>query len=262
MSSEGERSTATPTIAELRSVTQPASVTERGAQETWAARLYMRRISPYFTRLLLAARLTPNVVTALMIPAGLLAGVLLTLPGILAAAGAVLCIQLQVLLDCSDGEVARWRNSYSPRGIYLDQIAHYVTEAALPAGLGVRAAQGWGSLDGWTSLGLLVAVLILILKSETHLAGIARLRAGRPVAPEQAPSEGGRLRFREGVRLLPFVRPFQAVEASFLALAAAVVDAAAGSLVGTRTLLAVLGAAALVAVVGHGAAILASDRLK
>src|SRR5918999_4610852 len=135
MSSGGERTARAPSIAELRTVTQPESVTGRGAQETWAARLYMRRVSPYLTRLLLAARFSPDVVTALMIPAGLLAGFLLTVPGILAAAGAVLCIQLQVLLDCSDGEVARWRNAYSPRGIYLDQLAHYATEAAIPAGL-------------------------------------------------------------------------------------------------------------------------------
>jgi phosphatidylglycerophosphate synthase len=262
MNPQGQTTARPPSIAELRTVTQPASVTERGAQETWAASLYMRRVSPYFTRLLLTTPLSPNAVTALMIPVGLAAGLVLTLPGVLAAVGVVLLVQLQVLLDCSDGEVARWRGSYSPRGIYLDHIVHYVTEAAIPAGLGVRAAAGWGSIDGWTSLGLLVAVLILILKSETHLAGIARLRAGRPVVLEEGTgSAGGRYRLRDGVRLLPSVRPFQAVEASLLALAAAIGDAASDSLLGTQVLLAVLGGAALVAVLGHGAAILRSDRL-
>jgi phosphatidylglycerophosphate synthase len=262
MSSGGERTAAAPSIAELRTATQPESITERGAQETWAARLYMRRVSPYLTRLLLAARLSPDAATALMIPVGLAAGFFLTLPGIAAAAGAVICVQLQVLLDCSDGELARWQNTQSTRGIYIDQLAHYATEAAIPAGLGVRAAHGWGSLDGWTSLGLLIAVLILLLKSETHLAGIARLRAGRPVPIEPAPVGGRALRLRDGPRLLPFLRPFQAVEASLLALAAAIGDAAAGGLIGTRTLLAALAGAAIVAVVGHGGAILASDRLK
>jgi hypothetical protein len=158
--------------------------------------------------------------------------------------------------------VARWRESYSPRGIYLDQLAHYVTEAAIPAGLAVRAAGGWGSIDGWTSLGLLVAVLILILKSETHLAGIARLRAGRPVSVQAEHSAGTRLRVRDGVRLLPFVRPFQAVEASILALAAAAGDEIAGDLLGTRVLLVVLAGGAVVAVTGHAAAMLRSDRLR
>jgi phosphatidylglycerophosphate synthase len=262
LTSQGQRAAQPSSIAELRSVTQPEAVTNRGSQETWAASLYMRRVSPYFTRLLLAAKLSPNAVTALMIPAGLAAGLLSSLPGLLAAAGAVLLVQLQVLLDCSDGEVARWQDSYSPRGIYLDQIAHYVTEAAIPAGLGVRAASGWGSIDGWTALGLLVAVLILLLKSETHLAGIARLRAGRPVQLDPTPTRSGRLKLRDGVRLLPFLRPFQAVEASLLAFAAAVGDELAGDPLGTRVLLVALAAAALVAVVGHGMAMLRSDRLR
>jgi hypothetical protein len=66
---------------------------------------------------------------------------------------------------------------------------------------------------------------------------------------------------REGARLLPFLRPFQAVEASLLALAAAVVDEVAGDLTGSRVLVLLLLAAAAVAVVGHLLAILASDRL-
>ena len=69
----------------------------------------MRRLSPYLTRLLLRTPLTPNGVTWLMIAVGLAAAALLTLPGLLPAIGAVVLIQLQLLLDCSDGELARWR---------------------------------------------------------------------------------------------------------------------------------------------------------
>ena len=226
----------------------------------------MRRVSPYATRLLLATPLTPNAVTALMIPTGLLAALSLSLPGLLAALGAVALVQLQLLLDCSDGEVARWRRRFSPAGVYLDQIAHYATEAALPAALGVRADGGWDSLGGWTALGLLVSVLILLLKAETHLVAVARFRSGKPAveeaAPEALPPRVVRLPLRHGVRLLPLFRPFQAVEASLLALAAAVADTIADSLEGTRVLLLVLVAAAGVAVVGHLLAVLASDRLR
>ena len=81
-----------------------------------------------------------------------------------------------------------------------------------------------------------------------------------PAASSTSPS-GRRLRLREGVRLVPFLRPFQAVEASLLALAAAVVDAAGDDLTGSRALLVALVAAAAIAVVGHLLAILASDRL-
>jgi phosphatidylglycerophosphate synthase len=255
-----------PSIAELRATTQPEWLVGRADAEHWAGRLYMRRVSPYLTRVFLRAGLSANAVTALMIPTGLLAALVLTFPGLASAIGAVLLIQLQLLLDCSDGEVARWRRTFSPLGIYLDQIAHYSTEAALPAALGVRADGGWDSIGGWTALGLGVSVLILLLKAETHLVLLARARSGQPVTEEEpadAPVTGsGRFRLRQGARLLPAVRPFQAVEASLLALAAAVADAARGDLLGSRVLLAVLGCAGLLAVTGHLLALIASGRLR
>jgi len=221
----------------------------------------MRRLSPYLTRLLVSAPLSPNAVTALMLPTSLLAALSLSFPGIVTAVGAVLLAQLQLLLDCSDGELARWRRSFSPVGLYLDQVAHSVAEAALPAALGVRADGGWDSMGGWTTVGLVVSVLILLLKSETHLIEVALGRMDRPVA-EEASQPSGRFRLRQGWRLVPFLRPFHWVEATLLALAAAVVDAIAGDLAGSRGLLLVLVAAAFVAVVGNLISILASDRLR
>jgi phosphatidylglycerophosphate synthase len=246
-------------------VTQPGWLLARPGAEHWAGRLYMRRLSPYATRRLLQTPLTANALTALMIPVGLLAAFFLTLPGLLPAAGAVLLVQLQLLLDCCDGEVARWRRTFSPAGTYIDQLAHYSTEAALAAALGIRADGGWSSIGGWTALGLTVAVLIVLLKSETHLVVVARARAGLgPVAdeaPDPAPSPQRRPRLREGVRLLPSFRPFHAVEATLLAFAAAVADALVDGLTGTRVLLLALVAFGLVAVCGHALAVLASKRL-
>jgi hypothetical protein len=104
------------------------------------------------------------------------------------------------------------------------------------------------------------------LKAETHLVLLARARSGQTVAEEEpvdAPVTGtGRFRLRQGARLLPAVRPFQAVEASLLVLAAAVADAARGDLLGSRVLLAVLGCAGLLAVTGHLLALIASGRLR
>lgn len=253
-----------PSLAELRAVTQPEAHLQRPGAEHWAGRLYMRRLSPYLTRLLLGTPLSANGVTALMLPVGLAAAACVSFAGVLPAVGAVLLVQLQLLLDCSDGEVARWRRTFSPKGVYLDQIGHYSTEAALAAALGVRADGGWGSIGGWTALGLAVAVLILLLKAETHLVAIARARSGRTAieeSPADAPS-APRLALRQGLRLLPFLRPFQAVEASFLVLAAAVADALVDGLGGSRVLLAGLAVAAVVAVTAHLLAVLSSDRLE
>ena len=75
----------TPSIAELRAATQPASIFARNSGEHWAGRLYVRRFSPYLTRRLLGTRVTPNAVTWAMIAVGLAAAAVLTLPGVLPA---------------------------------------------------------------------------------------------------------------------------------------------------------------------------------
>ena len=129
-----------------------SSIFARNSGEHWAGRLYIRRISPHLTRLLLRTPLTPDAVTWLMILAGVLAAGVLTLPGIVPAIGAVLLIQLQILLDCSDGELARWLDRRSPLGVYLDRVGHWVTEALLPIALGIRADGGWDQLGTYTTL--------------------------------------------------------------------------------------------------------------
>src|SRR5919204_5061147 len=175
-------SMAEPTIAELRAATQPASIFARDSGEHWAGRLYVRRASPYLTRMLLRTRISPNGVTWLMIIAGLAAAAVLSVPGVATAVAAVALIQLQILLDCSDGELARWQQRFSPTGIYLDRLGHWLTQAALPIALGVRADGGWDELGTYTALGLLVAVLVLLVKGESALVTVARAEAGLAVA--------------------------------------------------------------------------------
>ena len=255
-----------PSIGELRAATQPAALFERNSGEHWAGRLYMRRLSPYLTRALLRTSLTPNSVTWLMIASGLLAALLLTLPGVAPAVAAVVLIQLQLLLDCSDGELARWQGKLSAAGVYLDRLGHYLTETALPIALGIRADGGWDSIGGWTTLGLLIAVLVLLVKSETVLVHVARAESGKPVvedAEEVAAPRGGALRrIRRAAGFLPFFRAFVAMEATLLALAAATIDAVAGDLSATRALVLALVPLAAITAAGHLLAILASSRLR
>jgi len=258
--------TSAPSIAELRAVTQPASIFERNSGEHWAGRLYMRRLSPYLTRLLLRTPISPNGVTWLMILSGVAAAAVLTLPGIWPAAVAVLLIQLQLLLDCSDGELARWTERRSPAGIYLDRLGHYLTEALLPVGLGIRADGGWDDIGGWTTLGLVVAVLVLLIKSETVLVTIARVESGLERAADTravaAPRVRGLAAVRGALGRLPFFRAFVAMEATLLALAAAIGDEIAGDLDVTRGLLIALVPIAAITAAGHLLAILTSSRLR
>ena len=255
-----------PTIAELRSATQPASIFARNSGEHWAGKLYMRRLSPYLTRLLIRTPLTPDAVTWLMILVGLAAAAVLTLPGLLPAIGVVVLIQLQLLLDCSDGELARWREASSPAGIYLDRMAHNLTEAALPVALAIRADGGWDSIGGYTTLGCVAAVLALLVRVETALVIVARAEAGLPVAEDTAavaaPRASGLARLRRMVAFFPFFRAFVAIEATILALLAAIADSFVDGVPFTRGLVIALVPVAAITVVGHLAAILSSSRLR
>ena len=257
---------ASPTIPELRERSQPASVFERNSGEHWVGRLYMRRISPYLTRLLLRTPITPNGVTWMMLAVGLLAVGVLTLPGLLPVVATFVLVQFQLLLDCCDGEMARWRGTFSPAGIFLDRLTHNVTEAALPIALGIRADGGWDSIAGWTELGLLTAVLVLLLRMISNLIYVARAEAGLPVAEDTAemaaPQSRGLARLRRMADFAPFFRAFVAVEFTLLALAAAIWDTIAGDLSGSRALVIALVPAAGLTFAGRVVAVMNSSRLR
>jgi phosphatidylglycerophosphate synthase len=258
-----------PSIAELREVTQPPALRRRRTAEHWTGDLYMRRVSPHLTRLLIRAGLTANAVTALMIVTGAASGFALLVPGLGGAVLAVLLTQMQMLWDASDGEVARWRGTSSPLGVFLDKVGHYLTESLIPLALGVRAAGGLGDVSdgyGWTTLGALLAVIILLNKSLNDMVHVARAHAGLAKAPDDeattAPRSGGLAGLRRLARFVPFHRLYHSIELSLLVLAAAVVDVLVGDVTGTRLLLTILIPASLLAVTGHFVAIVTSARLR
>ncbi len=260
-----------PSLAELRAVAQPPEHIARYNAEHWAGALYLRHLSLYATRALLPTGISANGVTGLMIGVGLLGSVALALPlpwlwGPLLAA---LAMQVQVLLDCSDGEVARWRQRFSPAGIYLDRVGHYLTEGTLPVALGLRA-DGWspahpGDVGGWTVLGCLVAIVVLVNKAFTDLVHVARAKTGRPmledVAATARPKTTGLAALRRGFSYVPVFRAFIAIEFSLLALVAALVDVVRGDLAGTQALLVVLVPLVVITAAGHLLAVLSSSRL-
>ena len=248
----GSTRTSKPSVAELRAATQPPEIFARNSGEHWAGRLYVRRVSPYATRLFLRLGLSADAVTWLFVAAGLAAAGVLSLGGVAAAAGAFALVQLQILLDCSDGEVARWRGeSGSVTGIYLDRIGHYLTESALPIALGIAADE--------EVLGLVIAVLVLIIKSETALVHVARAEAGKPPPADReevaAPRGGLLRRVRRSLRAIPFYRAFVAVEFTTLALVAELLGE-------SDTLVVILVPVAAITALGHLVAILTSDRLR
>jgi phosphatidylglycerophosphate synthase len=254
-----------PTLAELRAAGQPQSVMDRLNDEHWAGRLYMRKVSPAATWVFARIGWSPNAVTAAFIVCGVAAGVIVAFGGLPAAVVGAILIQAYLLFDCSDGELARWSRRTSVAGAYLDGIGHYLSEAALLTGLGIRA-QGHLTLSGgYVSAGLAAALLASMVRAETDNVTVARAKAGLPGAHEDAalaPRSAGLALARRLASVLRVHRITQAVELSLLILIAALADAARGGLAATRVLSVACLATAAVMVVAHLAAILASRRLR
>jgi phosphatidylglycerophosphate synthase len=255
-----------PTVQELRRIAQPESTVGRASAEHWAGRLYMRYISIYLTRLLVPTRVTPNAVTWLMLLCGPAASAVLAVPKWWTAVIALLLIQLQGYLDCVDGELARWRRQTGPVGIYVDRLAHWVTDSSLVIAVGVRADGGYSHIGGWTALALLGAWLVLIGKGETELVHVARFQAGLPPTVDTTQTAQSNVswlrRARSLAGTLPFNRLLLAMELTAAALIVAIIDAARSDHAASRVLVVVLLADAAIVAVVHLAAILTSARMR
>ncbi|MBN1803869.1 MAG: CDP-alcohol phosphatidyltransferase family protein, partial [Sedimentisphaerales bacterium] len=121
-------------IKEMREVCQQKKMNAKGKMVWtgyWFNAMFTRYISIYFTWLFIKMGLSANAVTFMMIPVGLL-GAGLCIPHILwLNILGILLLMFAVVLDCSDGEVARWTKKSSIKGYYLDNVYHVLCHPTL-----------------------------------------------------------------------------------------------------------------------------------
>ena len=256
-------------IAELRRVAQPPEVRLRANAEHWTASLYLRDLSPYVTWLFLKTSISANGVTAIMILVGWSTAAALLIPGIWGALLALILGQLQMLIDCCDGEVARWRRTSSPAGVFLDKVGHYSTEALIPIALGIRAATYPFDAPAdylWTTLGLLLALIIVLNKALNDMVHVARANAGltklADTHGEKALTSSALASLKRIVRFVPFHRLYHSVELTIIIFIAAVIGLFFGQPEVNRIVLIALVPLAFVALIGHFVAIMASKRVR
>jgi hypothetical protein len=133
-----------------------ATKSEDGFVATFLSRPLSRLLTPTVLRL----GLTPNQVTLASVVVGLGAAALFAVgrPAALVA-GAVL-LQLSLVLDCVDGDVARYTRRFSPLGAWLDASTDRLKEFACYAGL------AWGADAGRT--GWVLAATMITLQTARH----------------------------------------------------------------------------------------------
>lgn len=173
-------------IDEARVLLERANRPDDGFYSTYV----LRRASKPLTAMALRLGLTPNQISVFSLFVGLAAALCFATGswwGLLA--GAVL-MQASLLIDCVDGEVARFTRSFSDLGAWIDASSDRVKEYAAYAGLAAGSART--GRDIW-----LLACLVMIMQTIRHVGDydfsrVQRIReswvAARPV---EDPSDGG-----------------------------------------------------------------------
>jgi phosphatidylglycerophosphate synthase len=257
----------TAKIADVRAYGQPPGLKQRRNEEHWAGRWYMRGISPYFSWLFLRLGLSANQLTYLMLLTGVAAGVAAAIwSGLAGAIATAVLVQCYLLLDCSDGEVARFTRQTSVTGVFLDRLGHYFSEVALLIGLGLRA-EGSLANGGWVELGLAAALGAALIKAETDNVVVARAKSGLPADPAGGdsavrPRSVWLALARQSAAILGFHRIIGAVELSLLILVVGVIDHIGTGLTATRVLTVAVAVVAGVQTVLHFVSIVTSRRLR
>ncbi len=165
-----------------------AAKTADTAFTTFVVRPYSAHVARFLARL----GVTPNQVTALSLVVGLLAAVLAatgTRTGYVAAA---LVFHASFVLNCVDGDLARYSVRFSRLGARLDLTADRVKEYALFAGLALGVAQSDASI-WWLAA---AAMAVQTVRHQMHF-GYDAMTAGPEPAPAltrqvQARLHGGR----------------------------------------------------------------------
>jgi phosphatidylglycerophosphate synthase len=133
----------------------------KGEFEGFVDRFFNRKISRWFTRIFLAARLSPNVITLLATLVGLAAAASFGIGTYSAGIMAALLFQLAAVIDCCDGEVARLTFTESPFGAWLDIAMDNVVHMAIFAGIAVGSYLHMAGSDGaWIPLAMGTAAVL------------------------------------------------------------------------------------------------------
>ena len=143
--------------------------------------------SPYVVRVAARLRLTPTVVTMISVAFAVAAAVLFAVGGRPALVAGAVLLYLGFVLDCVDGQLARYTRNFSAWGGWLDTMADRAKEYVVYAGLGVGATQA-GHRYGWA-----LAIAAMTLQTVRHMTdtwyGVLHDEAAR--RPRPAATGGG-----------------------------------------------------------------------
>ena len=124
---------------------------------------FLRKISKLFTWAAVRLKMTPNQVTLISFAVGLYSAYQFSIGTFWSIfAGAVL-LQLSIIIDCVDGEIARYTRQFSELGAWLDAITDRIKEYLVFFGLAYGAAKD--GRDLW-----IPAIAMMLLQTFRHIS--------------------------------------------------------------------------------------------
>lgn len=162
----------------------------------------VRRASKPLTRIALRLGMSPNAITSVSFVIGIAAAAAFSrgeLPWMVVGA---LLLQLSLVVDCVDGEVARATRKFTALGAWLDASTDRVKEFAAYAGLAIGASRldiSIAGVDVWW-----IAIALIVLQTTRHVsdydfARIQRLREATVPEVDISDVSDGRQHGRSGL---------------------------------------------------------------
>jgi hypothetical protein len=133
------------------------------ADDGFYSTFVVRRMSKPLTRVALRLGWTPNAITLISFAVGIAAALAFAGGSRWALVLGAVLLQLSLVIDCVDGEVARATRRFSALGAWLDASTDRVKEFLAYAGLAIGAARS--GADIWW-----LAVVLVVLQTTRHMS--------------------------------------------------------------------------------------------
>jgi phosphatidylglycerophosphate synthase/uncharacterized protein (DUF433 family) len=137
---------------------------------------FLRRVSKLLTWAAVKIGATPNQVTIASFAIGLYAAFLFAQGNTWSLIGGAILLQVSIIVDCVDGEIARYTRKFSELGAWLDAITDRVKEYAVFLGLAYGAFVHNGQ-NLWVLAAVLMAIQTFRHLSDYNFSQVVKARA-------------------------------------------------------------------------------------
>jgi hypothetical protein len=141
---------------------------------------FLRRVSKLLTWAAVKVGATPNQVTIASFAIGLYAAFLFSQGDTWSLISGAILLQVSIIVDCVDGEIARYTRKFSELGAWLDAITDRVKEYAVFLGLAYGAFVHNGQ-NLWVLAAVLMAIQTFRHLSDYNFSQVVKARAAEEV---------------------------------------------------------------------------------